>query len=458
MQYPLGNMRRLRLTATQAEKGQNRMVYVLNENGQPLMPTKRYGKVRHLLKDGKAKVVKRCPFTIQLTYSTPDRVQPIDLGIDSGSVHIGISSCTNKAELYSEECILRDDINKNLQQRHTLRRSRRNRKTRYRKPRFQNRTHSRKKGWLAPSVKEKCQTHITVVKKVLEILPVSSITVEMAPFDTQKLKAQLAGTDVPKGTDYQHGETEGFDNVKAYVKWRDGCQCRICGSHEQIQIHHRQQRKDGGSNSPDNLICVCAKCHKAFHAGELSGKKANQMLPGDVPKAMNSAAFMGIMRWAVWNELKKFGLQMHMSFGHITAKQRKENHLDKSHRNDARCISGHGDVPPADEYFLTKKVRCHNRQLHKLMINKGGTRKNNQAPYKVKGFRLFDKVQLAGVVGFVFGRRYTGRFSVRRLDGTKVCENAPAAKLTLLETGKVFLIERRTVLRPWASPGVTAPV
>lgn len=34
------------------------MVYVISQNGQPLMPTDRHGKVKHLLKSGKAKVVK----------------------------------------------------------------------------------------------------------------------------------------------------------------------------------------------------------------------------------------------------------------------------------------------------------------------------------------------------------------------------------------------------------------
>ena len=214
----------------------------------------------------------------------------------------------------------------------------------------------------------------------MRILPITSITIEMAPFDTQRLKAQLAGKDAPKGADYQHGEAEGYDNVKAYVKWRDGGKCRICGSHTDLQIHHRLQRKE----------------------------TAKLMLPGKAPKALFSAAFMGTMRWAVWDELKTLGLPLHMSFGYVTAEQRKKFHVWKSHRADARCISGHGDVSPVDECFQIRKVRCHNRQIHKLTIQKGGVRKNNQAPYEVKGFRLFDKVELAGCTGFIFGRRLDG--------------------------------------------------
>jgi len=434
------------------------MVYVLDTDGRPLMPTNRHGKVRHLLNDGKAVVVRRTPFTIRLLYETPGRTQPVSLGVDAGAVHVGLSACTDRKELFSAECELRTDINQNLEQRRRLRRSRRNRKTRYRKPRFLNRTHGHNKPEkkLAPSVRERCGSHVTLVRKVMRILPVTGITIEMAPFDTQKLKARLAKKNAPKGTGYQHGEAEGYDNVKAYVKWRDGGKCRICGSHTDLQIHHRLQRKDGGSNRPDNLICVCGKCHRAFHAGLMDEKTTKLMLPGKAPKALSSAAFMGIMRWAVWDGLKTLGLPLHMSFGYITAEQRKKFHVWKSHRADARCISGHGDVPPVDECFQIRKVRCHNRQIHRLTVQKGGVRRNNQAPYEVKGFRLFDKVELAGCTGFIFGRRADGRFAVRTLSGVKLNEQAACGKLRLLESARHYLIERRRPLLSEASLGVPA--
>ena len=115
------------------------MVYVLSQNGQPLMPTIRHGKVRRLLKEGKANVVKKCPFTIRLTYPSGDQTQEISLGIDSGSKYIGISATTQKKVLYEAEVELRNDISKLLAARRQNRRSRRSRKTRYRKPRFDNR-------------------------------------------------------------------------------------------------------------------------------------------------------------------------------------------------------------------------------------------------------------------------------------------------------------------------------
>lgn len=168
------------------------------------------------------------------------------------------------------------------------------------------------------------------------------------------------------------------------------------------------------------------------------------MLPGPEVKPLSDAAFMGIMRWAVWDELKSLGIPLHMTFGYITARQRREHGIEKSHCADARCISGHPDAEPCDECFVSKKVRCHNRQIHKLTVQKGGKRRNNQAAYEVKGFRLFDKVKYKGQTCFVFGRRATGSFDVRLLDGTKVSPCAGYKKLVLLERASHTLMERRT--------------
>ena len=142
------------------------MVYVLNKNGKPLMPTERHGKVRHLLKNKQAKIVKKCPFTIQLLYDSDEYLQPITLGVDAGSKTIGLSATTSTKELYAAEVTLRNDIVNLLSTRREFRRTRRNRKTRYRKVRFMNRTHSKKPGWLAPSVLNKIQTHQNMHREI----------------------------------------------------------------------------------------------------------------------------------------------------------------------------------------------------------------------------------------------------------------------------------------------------
>ena len=136
------------------------MVYVISKNGQPLMPTENHAKVRILLKTKKAKVIKRCPFTIQLAYDGTNYTQDVALGVDAGSKHIGLSATTKDKVLFESNVELRNDIVNLLSTRRQNRRSRRNRKTRYRKPRFNNR--KCKDGWLAPSVQNKVNTTSSV--------------------------------------------------------------------------------------------------------------------------------------------------------------------------------------------------------------------------------------------------------------------------------------------------------
>ena len=163
------------------------MVYVQDIDGKPMMPTTRHGKVRRLLKDKKAVVVNLCPFTIRLTYVISDYKQEIVLGVDAGTKHVGLSATTKSKELYSSEVILRNDIVDLLSTRRELRKTRRNR-LRYRKPRFDNRIKSKRPGWVAPSVKYKIDAHIRVIDNVCSILPISRIVIEVAQFDTQKIK------------------------------------------------------------------------------------------------------------------------------------------------------------------------------------------------------------------------------------------------------------------------------
>ena len=154
------------------------LVYVLNKYGKPLMPCQP-SKARKLLKQGKAKVVKKSPFIIQLLYGSSGYKQPITLGVDVGSRFVGLSATTDKQELFSAEVELRNDIVGLLSDRRQYRRSRRSRTTRYRKPRFDNRVKSKNKGWLAPSIENKIQAHLNIVDKIYKLLPISKIIVEV---------------------------------------------------------------------------------------------------------------------------------------------------------------------------------------------------------------------------------------------------------------------------------------
>ena len=414
------------------------MVYVLDIDGNPIMPTRRHGHVRRLLRERKAHVVRRCPFTIRLDYETECETQPVTLGVDAGSKTIGLSATTEKDVMFESEVMLRNDIVNLLSTRRELRRVRRSRKTRHRKARFNNRRKT--KGWLAPSVRNKVDTHLSVISKVHDILPVSMVVVETASFDIQKIKALSSGDDAPQGKDYQCGDQLGFWNVREYVLFRDGHTCQCCKGKSKdpiLNVHHIESRKTGG-DAPNNLITLCDTCHKGYHAGKVK-------LPKTIRRGMSfrDATFMGIMRWALYDELKAAYDDVSMTFGYITKNTRIRHGLPKEHRVDARCISGNPTATPPDEYFLQRKVRRHNRQLHKMNTSKGGKRRNNQAPKYVHGFQLFDKVRCGKVECFVFARRMRGYFRVRLVDGTVVSSAMSYKRLNLLERRKTILVERR---------------
>lgn len=409
------------------------MVYVINKEGQALMPTERFGKVRRLLKNNLAHVVCRIPFTIQLDYETTNFIQPISLGVDAGSKYIGISATTSKKELYAADVELRNDIVEKLSTRKEQRRTRRYR-LRYRKARFNNRISSKRKGWLAPSIENKIQTHLTVIEKIHKFLPITNIVVETASFDIQKIKNPNISSN-----EYQQGEQLGFFNVREYVLFRDKHTCQHCKGRSKdnvLNIHHIESRKVGG-NAPNNLITLCETCHKKYHKGEIQLKIKRG-------KSFKDATFMGIMRWAFYDRLKSMFPNVSMTFGYITKYTRILNNLPKEHYVDARCISGNPKAKPLGYYFYQKKVRCQNRQIHKFNFLKCGRKKLNQAPFLVKGYRLFDLVEYQKDLYYIFGRRDSGFFDIRKLDGTKVNKGSINCKhIRLVNIRKTLIIEKR---------------
>lgn len=419
------------------------MVYVLNKDGQPLMPTNRHGKARRLLNSGQAKVIKRCPFTIQLEYESTNHTQPISLGVDAGSKTIGLSATTEAKVLFEAKVTLRNDIVDLLSTRKQNRKTRRNRKTRYRKKRFDNR--KRKNDWLAPSIENKIDSHLTMVDKVHKILPIARIVVETASFDLQMLKAIEEGKPLPEGIDYQQGELLHFANLREYCFHRDNYTCQWCkgkSKNKILHMHHWNYWRGDHTDKPDSVITLCDICNDSKNH-----KPEANMLWGWEPKITKSykdATFMGIMRWALYNKLKELYPNVSMTFGYITKNTRITNGLEKDHHIDARCISGNPLATPSKNVYLYKKVRCHNRQIHKNTILKGGYRKLNQAPKYVSGYQLFDKVLYNNQECFIFGRRLSGSFDVRLLDGTKLSAGVSYKKLKLLEKRKSYLIERRT--------------
>jgi len=424
------------------------MVYVLNKYGKPLMPTTRYGRVRRLLRKGLAVVVDYRPFTIQLTYDTLNGVQEVSLGVDAGTNHVGLSATNKKKVLFEAELLLRSDIVEKLSTRLEFRRARRNRKTRYRKSRFMNRTGSKKPGWLAPSVRQKVGCHIYWISKICNFLPISKITVETAQFDTQLLKAQEQGLPLPQGTDYQKGEQLGFCNVREYVLFRDGHKCQCCkgkSKDRKLRVHHIESRKIGG-NAPNNLITLCSECHAKYHRGEIK-------LPKNIKRgsSLKDAAVMGIMRKSVFTGLKElFGdtIPCYETYGYITKNTRSRHGLPKEHVIDARCISGNPCACSDGKYLIIRKLRANNRQLHRATILPGGKRRNNQAPREVRGFRLMDSVEYAYRDCFLSGRRMSGSFSVADITGKVLAASASYKKLTLKHHNNTYIMEEAVLQSP----------
>ena len=413
-------------------------VYMLNCHVQPLMPCQPR-KARLLLKAGKAKVVRMVPFTIRLLYGSSGYTQEVFLGVDAGTQHIGVSATTEKSVLFEAEVKPRTDIQELLAARKQCRSARRNRKTRYRQARFLNR--KKPEGWLAPSVQHKVDAHLKAIRLVHKLLPISRTTIEVAQFDLQQIK----NPDI-HGVEYQQGPQLGFWNVREYVLFRDNHTCQWCEGKSKdcvLNVHHIESRKTGG-DSPDNLITLCQTCHDLIHRThqEHTIKRKN--------KGFRDATQMGIVRWRIYEQAKVSFPHVHLTYGYITKHTRITHELDKSHLNDARCVSGNPLASSDGTWHLVKLVRRNNRQLHKATIRKGGKRQRNTAPKYVHGFRLFDCVCYQGKICFVFGRRSSGYFDLRLLDGTRVHASVNCKKLYLVQKASALLVERRAAFPPAA--------
>lgn len=393
------------------------MVYVLNKQGQPLMPTERHGKVRRMLRDGLAHVVRLVPFTIQLDYSSGKEVQEVSLGIDAGSKHIGVSATTDQRELLSMQVEERDDIVKLIADRREARRTRRNRKTRYRAARFDNRR--RNEGWFAPSSENRISAHLRMIKFANSILPVTKTTIEVAQFDSQKIK-----NDKITGVEYQKGEQLGFWNVKEYVLARDRHQCQHCKGKSKdliLNVHHIESRKTGG-NAPNNLITLCETCHQAYHRGELK-------MHFERGGSLRHEAAMSIMRWEVFNRVKKEYANVNMTYGYKTKYVRINNNIRKTHCADAFCISGNFNAERLCWYYGVRLLQRHTRSLHVFKPAKGGKRKNEVAPHWIGKTQLqqYDVVEWNGHKAFISGST-NGRLYLKDIQGNYITTYESGAK------------------------------
>ena len=356
-------------------------------------------KARKLIKENKAKIVNYTPFTIQLLYATGETTQPVSIGIDLGAKHIGVAIQSENKVISKGEIELRDDVKSLMETRKIYRRSRRNRKTRYRKPRFNNR--KRPDNWLPPSIQSRIDNTFMWIDRFMGLVPNPILNIEVGKFDVQK----MINPDI-KGKEYQEGSSYGYYDTRYYVFARDKYTCQVCKKKGKIlQTHHIIYKSRGGTDRANNLITVCTDCHnyKNHQEGEVLYK---WMVDKKKVPSYKETPFMNIIRKRVFKRYPNANI----TYGSITTPKRKELGLDKTHYNDALVISGveEGFIDNI-RIFKIKQFRKKKRSLHEATARKGRkepntTQKRNEKNTKYQnGFYLNDKVRVFGKVGFISG-------------------------------------------------------
>lgn len=380
------------------------------------MPTKRAGKVRRMLRDGKAKVVRKCPFTIKLTYDATEYTQPLILGVDTGSGTIGTAVSKENGEIvYISNVVVRNDIKEKLDTRRKYRRTRRNLKTRYRKARWLNRKNSIKNDRFSPTMISKFHSHIREIEFIKKILPITKLVLETATFDTHLLKNPLLHNEKYRKWGYQQGTNYGFENTKAMVLNRDNYTCQICkGKHKnkKLEVHHIIFRKDGGSDDADNLIILCHICHYNLHHN-LIDEKILKKINGKKKGQLKYATQMNSIRIQL---LKKYP-NAEETFGYITKLNRLNFNLNKEHYIDACVIASNGKNIKfnVNSVYIKKCVAKGDYQQ-----TKGIRSEQKINTKKILGFRKFDKVKYFGKEYFIKGRMSSGYAILMDIYGNKV--------------------------------------
>lgn len=385
------------------------MVYVISQEGKPLMPCSNVI-ARLLLKNGKAKVKKREPFTIKLTYKTTNYTQNLTLGVDTGSGTLGSAVVRDNGDVvYMSEVTVRNDITDKMTQRAGYRRNRRNRKTRYRKARWLNRANSMRGDRFSPTMQSKLHSHVKEIEYIRSILPITEMAFETGQFDTHLMKNPALANPAVRHWGYQKGINYGFENTRAMVLCRDSYTCQYCkGRHKdsRLEVHHIVFRSQGGSDEESNLVTLCHTCHKDLHDG-----KIRLRLSGKEKGNLKYATQMNMIR----KQLFRIYPDAVETFGYVTKANRKHLGMDKEHFYDACTIASQG-IPFTVKCPLYKKKCVSDGDFQKT---KGFCSEQPIVTDKICGFRKFDKVRYFGHDYFIKGRMSTGYAILMDIDGRK---------------------------------------
>ncbi len=386
------------------------MVYVISQNKEPFMPCANVI-ARLLLKQGKAKVKRREPFTIKLEYETSSYTQNLTIGVDTGSGTIGTAVANDKGEIvYLSEVIVRNDVTEKMTKRANYRRNRRNRKTRYRKARFLNRSNSTKKNRFSPTMQSKLHSHIKEIEYMKSILPITKVVFEAGQFDTHLMKNPNLASPKIKHWGYQKGTHYGFENTKAMVLNRDNYTCQCCnGKHKnsKLEVHHIVFQSRGGSDEESNLVTLCHTCHEKLHSG-----KINPKLQGKTKGNLKYATQMNLIR----KQLFRAYPEAMETFGYVTKANRLQLGIEKEHYYDACLIATGGKAFKVISNLYKKKcVSCGDFQK-----TKGVHSEQMVVTDKICGFRKFDKVKYFGKEYFIKGRMSSGYAILMDMEGNKI--------------------------------------
>ena len=404
-------------------------VYVRNQDGTLLMPCTP-AKARKLLRAGKARMVARSPFTIQLTWQCEGHVQEVLAGVDKGSSVTGLSCVGNGKVLLAAEVHHRRDVKEKLDTRRANRRSRRLRKW-YRPARFLNRASSKRSGRLPPSIKTNVEEIIRVVRQLP--LPISQIVVEDVQVDIARLNDPTLA-----GSRYQD-PTRLDENLRIACLMRDGYTCRHCGTRKaRLEAHHIVYREHGGKDTLANLLTLCERCHDRVHDGTitLSVTGVSGHLDQVAQRSMQGKTYLYATLGA--------SVPLTTVFGYETAAFRKHRNLAKAHTTDALCVAtlGSGEIVAPDSpntYTITFRPRQTRRQFHDL-ARKGRGRVRYQVNEELAGFRKGDIVRVKGQwvkqVNSIYSptAKMQGRLAFARVKGEPA--SALPKDCVLLERGR----------------------
>lgn len=368
-----------------------------------------------LLTSGKAAVFKRYPFTIILKDAITPEPIALRLKIDPGSKTTGlaiVNDATGEVVFGAELQHRGNSIKARLDDRRAIRRSRRQRHTRYRKPRFNNRV--RRKGWLPPSLESRIANITTWVARLRKVCPITAISQELVRFDTQLMENPEVS-----GVEYQQGTLAGYE-TREYLLEKWNRTCVYCGKKDvPLQIEHIHPRGKNGSNRLSNLTLACEKCNQAKGVQDIKVFLAHKpdvlkRILAQAKAPLRDAAAVNATRWALYERLQSFGVPVECGTGGRTKFNRTTRNLPKSHWLDAACV-GASTPEQLDIRFVSPLLIIatgHGNPQMCRMDRFGFPRTGAKQVRKVKGFQTGDMVKAIVPSGKKTGT-YIGRVAVR---------------------------------------------